>query len=41
MSSEWAWVAVGYVAAYGSVAVYLLRLRYRTARVDRQGRATR
>ena len=36
--SDWAWVAAGFGIAYGAVAVYLLSLRRRSARVRARGR---
>lgn len=34
--SEWAWVAVGFVVAYGSLAGYILLLTRRSVRVRRE-----
>ncbi len=33
--AEWAWVAAGYVTAYGAMAGYLLRLRLQRDRLRR------
>lgn len=33
--AEWAWVAAGYITAYGAMAGYLLRLRLQRDRLRR------